>query len=370
MTSVNDDLSKVIAESLNKMSKESQIAYFIGQEETPTDLTDFVSTGSSLLDLAISNRPNGGLPVGRIAELTGLEGSGKSLVAAHLLMETQKRDGVAVLIDTENAVNAEFFQSFGLDMSKLVYAPVSTVEEIFSIIEKIIESVRKGNKDKLVTIVVDSVAGASTEVEMAADYTKDGWATTKAIIIGKALRKITTMIGRQKVLLVFTNQLRQKLNAMAFADPWTTSGGKALAFHSSVRIRLSIKGKLKNKDGLIVGVSIKAQVTKNRVGPPYRTAEFNIYFDRGIDDLSTWLDVMKKNEITKQAGAYVKYTSDDKKEHQFQTSKFAKWLEDNPEYAAEIYGKICNSVIMSYKVNGENDRSEIEFEEGGLPDSE
>lgn len=368
MVTKEDNLAQVIANDLNKMNKEERIAYFIGQEETPTDLTDFVSTGSSLLDLAISNRPHGGMAVGRIVEMNGNEGSGKSLIAAHLLVETQKKGGVAVLIDTENSVNREFFESFGLDMSKLVYSPVSTVEEIFAVIEKIIESVRKSSKDRLVTIVVDSLAGASTEQEMASDYGKDGYSTGKAIIIGKALRKITTMLGKQKVLLVFTNQLRQKLNAMPFGDQFVTSGGKALAFHSSVRLRLSMTGKLKNKNKEIIGVTVKAQVIKNRLGPPYRIAEFNVYFDRGIDDLSSWIKVMKDKEIVKSGGAYSTYIADDKKEHKFHTTGFDKFLFDNPELGEEIYQKICNAVIMSYKTDG-TPNSEIDFEEGA-PDDE
>ncbi len=175
--------------------------------------------------------------------------SGKSLIAAHLLAETQRKGGVAVLIDTENAVNEEFFTSLGLDMSKLVYSPVSTVEEIFAVIEKIIETVRKSSKDRLVTIVVDSVAGASTEQEMASDYGKDGYATGKAIIIGKAMRKITTMLGKQKVLLVFTNQLRQKLNAMAFTDPWCVDPITTkikIRYDSDSEFGQLIKGKYEN----------------------------------------------------------------------------------------------------------------------------
>ena len=124
-----------------------------------------------------------------------------------------------------------------------------------------------GQKDRLVTIVVDSVAAASTKKELEADYDKDGYATDKSIIISKAMRKITNMIGRQKITLVFTNQLRQKMNAMAFADPWTTSGGKALAFHASVRLRSASTGKIKAKDERgnerIVGIKVRANVIKN-----------------------------------------------------------------------------------------------------------
>jgi recombination protein RecA len=348
-----DELASLIAESLNKMNKDSdQIAFFLdGREDTPTDFTDFISTGATMLDVAVSNRPHGGIAVGRITELTGLEGSGKSLIGAQLIANTQKRGGVGVLIDTETAVNPEFFKAVGIDTNKLVYVHLQTVEEIFDAITTIIEKVRTGKeKDKLVTIVVDSVAAASTKKEMEADFGKDGYATDKAIIISKAMRKITGLLGRERIALVFTNQLRQKLNAMAFSDPWTTSGGKAIAFHASTRLRLSLMGKISNSAGDVIGVKVKANVVKNRLGPPHRTAEFEIYFNRGIDDAGAWLKMMKENKLVKQAGAW--YTFDDPKtgqEIKFQSKDFTAFLEEDVERKEAIYGEICDSLIMKYQ---------------------
>ena len=230
--SVNDVLANTLADSLNKKFKDTnKVAYFLdGSDATPTDIKDFISTGSSTLDLAISNRPNGGIAVGRITEINGLESSGKSLLGAHILAETQKKGGVAVYIDTETSVSQEFMEVIGLDLGKMLYLHLETVEEIFEAIEEIVTKVRESDKDRCVTILVDSLAAAaSTKVEMDADFDKDGYATSKAIIISKAMRKITQLIGREKVALVFTNQLRQKLGVM-FGDPWTTSGGKALPF--------------------------------------------------------------------------------------------------------------------------------------------
>ena len=348
-----DELAQVIADSLNKLNKDSdQIAYFLdGKEDTPTDFTDFISTGATMLDIAISNRPHGGIAVGRITELTGLEGSGKSLVGAQLIANTQKRGGVAVLIDTETAVNPEFFKAVGIDMNKLVYVHLSTVEDIFDAITNIIEKVRAGkDKDKLVTIIVDSVAAASTKKEMEADFGKDGYATDKAIIISKAMRKITGLLGRERIALVFTNQLRQKMNAPAFSDPWTTSGGKAIAFHASTRIRLSLIGKIQDGNKNVVGVNVKAVVVKNRLGPPHRVAEFDIYFDRGIDDYGSWLDVLKENNLVKQSGAW--YTMIDEttgEEIKFQSKDFPKFLDSNITRKEEIYSKICDTLIMKYR---------------------
>ena len=352
MAKVQEDLASILADSLNKQNKDGRIAYFLtdGGGDAPTNVKDWVSTGNALLDVAVSNRPYGGLPVGRIAEITGLEQSGKSLLSAHLLAETQKKGGVAVLIDTETAVNREFLEAIGVDISKLLYVSVDTVEGIFEACETIIEKVRTGDKNKLVTIVVDSVAAASTKKELEADYDKDGYATDKAIIISKAMRKITNMIGRQNICLVFTNQLRQKMNAMAFSDPWTTSGGKALAFHSSVRFRLKSMGQLKVGDK-IVGIKVRAQVIKNRLGPPLRHADFNIFFDRGIDNYGSWLGVMKDNKLVKQGGAWYEYTDTDTGEIiKFQSKDFPDILK-NEELRDQIYRKICEVCILQYKTN-------------------
>lgn len=348
------DLAEVLVESLNKQSKDQKVAFFLDNDDAPTNVEGWVSTGASMLDVAISNRPYGGLPVGRITEITGLEQSGKSLVSAHLLAETQKLGGLAVLIDTENAVSREFLEAIGVDTAKLLYVAAETVEQCFEYTETIIEKVRTSSKDKYVTIVVDSVAAASTEQEMEADYGKDGYATGKAIIISKAMRKITNLIGRQKITLVFTNQLRQKMNAMPFSDPWTTSGGKAIAFHSSVRLRLKSMGTIKAKDSSgndrIVGIKVRCQVVKNRMGPPLRSADFDIFFDRGIDNFGAWLGSMKENGIVKQSGAWYEYTDTDTGEViKFQSKDFPNTLESNPDVREQIYKRICESTILRYK---------------------
>jgi len=367
MAKREEDLASLLADSLNKQNKDGKIAYFLTDEggDAPTNVKDWVSTGNAMLDVAISNRPYGGLPVGRITEITGLEQSGKSLLSAHLLAETQRKGGVAVLIDTETAVSREFLEAIGVDISKLLYVSVDTVEGIFEACETIIEQVRKGDKDRLVTIVVDSVAAASTHKELEADYGKDGYATDKAIIISKAMRKITNMIGRQSIALIFTNQLRQKMNAM-FGDPWTTSGGKALAFHASVRVRLKNMGQLKAGDR-IVGIKVRCQVIKNRMGPPLRHADFDIFFDRGIDNYGGWLSVMKDSKLVKQGGAWYEYTDIDTGEiMKFQSKDFAKLLE-NEELKDQIYRRICEATILLYKA-ASSDEVEVTTDEGNESD--
>jgi recombination protein RecA len=359
MATNRDELSSLLADNLNKKFKgQSKVAYFLdGSEQTPTDLTEWVSTGDDMLDLAISNRPNGGFPVGRIVEVTGLEASGKSLLSAHTLANTQKKGGLAVYIDTENAINQEFLEALGVDTAKLLYVPLESVEDIFDAMDSIIESVRKSDKNKLVTIVVDSVAAATTKVELAADYDQAGYATQKAIIISKAMRKITNLIGRERILVVFTNQLRIRMG-VSFGDPYTTSGGKALGFHASCRLRMKQMGKLNSKVGGVdqtVGIKTRVQVIKNRMGPPLRAVDFEIYFDRGIDRYGSWLNTMKTYKLLKQGGAWYTWVDESTGEEvKFQAKDFQKLLEDRPEVKEQMYKQICDAYILGYKEASES----------------
>jgi len=347
--SVKDDLAGVLADSLNKKFKDYKVAYFLdGSSPTPTDIKEFISTGSTMLDLAISNRPEGGIAVGRITEINGLESSGKSLVGAHILAETQKKGGVAVYIDTETSVSEDFLEVIGLDISKMLYLHLETVEDIFEAIEEIVMKVRESDRDRLVSILVDSLAGATTKVELEADFNKDGWATAKAIIISKALRKITQLIGKQRIALVFTNQLRQKLGVM-FGDPWTTSGGKALPFHASTRIRLKNMGQIKDSKKNTIGMKCRAQIVKNRLGPPLRHADYDMYFDRGIDNYGAWLTVLKEHKLVKVGGAWYTLVDEKGKEYKFQSKDWEDLITQNDELRNYLYQLICDKVILKYQ---------------------
>jgi recombination protein RecA len=161
-------------------------------------------------------------------EFFGWEASGKSLLSGHIMADTQRKGGLPVYIDTENSLNVEFLSAIGVDTDpkKFVYIQLALVEEIFESIENIISKVREASKKRLVTIIVDSIAAASTKVEMESDYDKDGWSTAKAIIMSKGLRKIKQLIANENILLIFNNQLRDKLGAMfgdkSCVDPYTT----------------------------------------------------------------------------------------------------------------------------------------------------
>ena len=353
---LTDELGGLIADTINTQFKTQHLksAYFLeGDDDAPTIIKEWVGTGSTMLDLAISNRKHGGFPVGRVCEITGLEQSGKSLLAAHVLLNTQKKGGLAVYIDTENAISTEFLSAIGLNLKEMLYIPLETIEDIFETVEVIIDKVRSSDKNRLVTIVVDSIAGASTKTEMAADFDKDGYATAKALIISKAMRKITNLIGRERICLIFTNQLRQKLNAPAFSDPWTTPGGKGIPFHASVRIRLSsigaIKSKVNGRDE-IIGSRVKAKLVKNRCGPPLRECEYEVYFDSGIDDYSSWLTTMKDHSLVSQSGAWYSWTNKETGEViKFQSKEFVEKIMSNPKLHDIIYDEIADKVIMKYQ---------------------
>jgi recombination protein RecA len=369
-----DELTGLLADSLNKKFNKThhKVAYFLdGGKDSPTDVNDWVSTGSTVLDLAISNRPNGGLPVSKIVEITGLEQSGKSLLASHVIANTQKKGGIAVYIDTESSLNTQFLQAIGVDTDKMLYLPLETVEDIFDAITDIITKVREKDANKLVTIVVDSVAAATTKIESAADFEKDGYATQKAIILSKAMRKITNLIGQEKILLVFTNQLRQKMGAMPFADQYTTSGGKALQFHSSVRLRLKQVGKLKEKiNGVdeIVGSEVEAIVVKNRMGPPNRKVRYNVFYRQGMDDYGGWLKLMKNYSVCKQSGPICKYVDTETGEIvKFNGKDLEKLCNERPEVREAMYRDTCDTYIMKYQHEDSQDMDpDVEIDETGL----
>lgn len=357
---LEDALANTLADSINKQFKGQTLktAFFLdGDDDSPSNVKEWISSGCDSLDLAISNRPNGGFPVGRITEITGLEASGKSLLAAHTLAETQKKGGLAVYIDTESATSSEFLTAIGADLKTMLYVPLETVEEIFETIETIVDGVRKSDKDRLVTIVVDSIMGASTKIELAAEYDKDGYATSKSIILSKAMRKVTNWIARERICLIFTNQLRVKMG-VSFGDQWTTAGGKAIPFHASVRLRLKNTGQIKatvNGAEQVVGSKTSVQVVKNRMGPPHRKIDYEIYYDSGIDNFGGWLNLMKKFKLVKQAGAW--YTLEDVDhetgevhgEMKFQSKDFVSKVMQNPEAKERLYKRICDAYIFKYQ---------------------
>ena len=353
----DDILASDVLEAINAKFKNNKNS--IGFLSNANLVDTWVSTGSSMLDLAIANKSGGGLGFGMICEIFGPSASAKSLLAAHILAETQKLGGLSVLFDTENAVGMlDFYQSIGLDVKRTLYSDkLRALEEIFSAIESIIEKSVKINPDRPITIVVDSVMGATTLLELEADYEKEGWATSKSIILSKAMRKITSLIVGRKILLIFVNQVRSRLG-VTFGDNLGTSGGFAIGFHSSVRLRTKVLGKLKGDiNGLDAEIGNRVQVTvsKNRLGPPGRSVTFDIYYDSGIDDFGSWLNALKDFGFLKQSGAWYTYEyiieeTGELIQKKFQSKDFKRLLEENPVLKDTIYRQICDAYVMKYDI--------------------
>jgi len=357
-----DILANDVLSVINKKFKDLPNA--AGYMSNANLVTKWCSTGCDILDLAISNRPNGGLGYGTIVEMSGLEGSGKSLLAAHILSECQKQGGLAVLFDTEKALGMlDFYCSVGLDPSRVIYTDkLRALEEIYQTMELIIEKSIAANSDKPVVIVVDSVMGASTLLELEADYEKDGYATTKAIVNSKAMRKIPSLIAGRPILIVLINQLRANVGAIGFgADKWSVSGGQAIPFTASTRLRLKklgqLKGKINGADA-VIGETIEVAIVKNRLGPPKRKVKFDIRYDSGIDNYGSWLTMLKELGAIGQSGSSYsyKYIDGDTGEEitkKFQSKDFRRLLEETPGLKEVIYDQICEAYIMKYDLGEE-----------------
>jgi len=274
--------------------------------------------------------------------------TGKSLMCAHIIAETSKLGGYSVFFDSEFAVDRKFWTALGVNVKNTNYVPFTTLEDLFTHIETCIGAFRKANKDKLLTIFIDSVAQATIEKELEAEHGIDGYNTGKSLILGKAFRKITGLIAKQRILIVFTNQLRFNMNAGPFGDKWTTPGGKSLSYACSTRVRMGTIGKLKKNDE-VIGVKCTCQVIKSRMGPGARGAQFEIHYDSGIQDLASWLNFSKERGIITGTAAKYTWKRANGESLEFNTSKFVELMNSDKDLKEEFYQVICNDYIMNYR---------------------
>jgi len=268
---------------------------------------EWISTGNLVLDATLSNKREGGIPVGRLTEIAGAEGAGKTLLASNILANTQKKGGIAVFIDTEHAASIEVMEAVGVDVNKLIYIQAGTVEDVFRALDTIIHKIQAANaRDKLITIVWDSVAATSTLAEVEGDYDEHtmGMAARR---IGQGLRKIIPVISTHRVACVFINQLRTNIG-VSFGDKYFTPGGKAIPFHASIRLRLTHFQAIKDKaTKRHYGNVVKCQVKKNKVAPPMREIYYHI---RWGDRLGAWMDEAATLwDICEEAGMFQKISA-------------------------------------------------------------
>jgi recombination protein RecA len=350
-----DELANILSDSLNKKFKDQgQVVYTLNDKENPSNIVDWVSTGNAALDLLISNTPNGGVAAGRLTEITGLESSGKSLLAGHLIANTQRKGGLAIYIENETSLFKAFLETLGVDTAKMLYVNLDTVEDIFAAIEDIVIKVREKNKNRLVTIIVDSIAAASSKVEQEATYDKAGYNTTKAIVISQAMRKLMPIIARQRVCLVCINQLREKVGlTMPGADKYSVPGGKAIGFHATTRIRVAVTGKIKMKiNGVdeIVGTTVKAKIVKSKLGPANREIEYEAFYNAGIKDYTNWIDILVKYGKAEKVGMSYQIVDEETGEiHKYTSKNWEEVLKTNDAIRAVAYKQLCNVLVMDYE---------------------
>ncbi|MDD6196941.1 recombinase RecA [[Clostridium] aminophilum] len=284
-----------------------------------------VPTGSLSLDIALGL---GGVPRGRILEIYGPESSGKTTVALHMVAEVQKRGGIAGFIDAEHALDPVYARNIGVDIDNLYISQPDSGEQALEITETM---VRSGAVD---IVIVDSVAALVPKAEIDGEM-GDAHVGLQARLMSQALRKLTAVISKSNCIVVFINQLREKVGVM-FGNPETTTGGRALKFYSSVRMDVRRTESLK-RGGEVIGNHVRVKVVKNKIAPPFKEAEFDIMFGKGISKEGDILDLAEKNDIINKSGAWYAYLG----EKIGQGRENAKvYLQENPEVCEEIERKV------------------------------
>jgi len=274
---------------------------------------DSISTGSISLDWALGI---GGVPRGRVIEIFGSESSGKTTLALHILAESQKKGGVCAFIDAEHALDPEYAKRVGVNINDLLISQPDSGEQALEIVETLVRS------KEITVIVIDSVAALTPKTEIEGEM-GDQQIGLQARLMSKALRKLSGIISKTGTTVVFLNQTRMKIGVM-FGDPTTTPGGMALKFYSSVRIRLTRIAQIKRKDE-IIGSRVRAKVVKNKIAAPFRTVEFDIYYNEGISKLADIINIGLKNNIIKRHGSW----------YEFKENKIGQGMEGAKEFLKE-----------------------------------
>lgn len=281
-----------------------------------------ISTGALSLDLALGV---GGLPRGRIVECYGQESSGKTTLALHVVANAQKSGGFAAFIDAEHALDPSYAKKIGVNLDDLIVAQPNSGEEALTICEQLVKS------GALDVVVVDSVAALTPQAEIDGNM-GDSHMGLQARLMSQAMRKLTATIAQTKTLLVFTNQVRDKIGVM-FGNPETTPGGKALKFYASCRLQVQRIGAIKDASGTILGNRTRVKVVKNKVAPPFTEAEFDILYTCGISYEGSVLDAALTRGVVEKRGSWISYGDEQLAQGSMATINY---LKDHPEITARI----------------------------------
>ena len=325
MANIDMDKMKAIESAMGQIEKQFGKGSIMKLGEHSSLNVDAISTGSLDLDIALGI---GGVPRGRIIEIYAPESSGKTTVALHISAEAQKRGGAVAFIDAEHALDPSYARNVGVDTENLIVSQPDTGEQGLEITEAL---VRSGAID---VVVVDSVAALVPRAEIEGEM-GDSHVGLQARLMSQALRKLTGTINKSNCIVIFINQLREKVGVM-FGNPETTTGGRALKFYASVRMDVRRIDSIKQGDE-IIGNRTRVKIMKNKVAPPFKVAEFDIMYNEGISKVGNIIDVGVKESIVQKSGAWFSY-NDIRLGQGRENAK--QYLRENPEVALEIENQI------------------------------
>src|SRR5688572_7648507 len=328
-SNTNAEKFKALKLTIDKIEKDFGKGSVMMMNEKSQDPMEVVSTGSIGLDSALGV---GGFPRGRIVEIYGPEASGKTTIAIHAIAEAQKKGGMCAIIDAEHAFDSSYARKLGVDVDNLLISQPDYGEQGLEIADRLILS------GALDVVVIDSVAALVPKGELEGEM-GDSKMGLQARLMSQALRKLTATINKTNTICIFINQLREKIGVM-FGNPETTTGGNALKFYASVRLDIRRMSQIKDGDEA-VGNRVKVKVVKNKVAPPFRSAEFDIVFGEGISKNGEIIDIGVELNIIQKSGSWFSYNND-KLGQGRETVK--QLMFDNPELAAEIEGKIREKI--------------------------
>lgn len=350
MVNIDENKLKAIENAMSQIEKQFGKGSIMKLGEHSTLNIDSISTGCLDLDIALGI---GGVPRGRIIEIYGPESSGKTTVALHVAAEAQKLGGAVAFVDAEHALDPSYARNLGVDTENLIVSQPDTGEQGLEIAEAL---VRSGAIDVL---VVDSVAALVPRAEIEGEM-GDSHVGLQARLMSQALRKLTGTINKSKCVVIFINQLREKVGVM-FGNPETTAGGRALKYYASVRLDIRKIENIK-QDGEVVGNRARVKVVKNKVAPPFREAEFDIVYGKGISKEGNILDIAVNLEIIEKAGSWFSYNGERIGQGR---ENVKKYLAENPAIAEEVEKKIRDNFNTAFEksLGDEEEQEDVDSEE-------